>query len=366
MKFTCMQKKLSDSISIVQKAISPRTTHPILEGIYLKAYKGILKLIGNDLDLGIECFLDATIHSEGSVVIPSRLFGDIIRKLPNCQIDIEVTDNYLVLIRAENSLFEIQGINPDEYPDLEDIHERDPIEIDQGLLKEMIQTTIFAAAVDETRPILTGALIEISEGNINMVCLDGYRLAVRKGSIDSQKEINVIIPGKTLDEVSRIIDSSDEKINITIDEKHVLFDMGYTRIISRLLSGEFINYNQIIPQDYRTRIKFDTKSLHDAIERASILAREGKNNLIKLNIREDKLIINSNSEMGKAHEEVPISMEGEELTIAFNARYFMDILKGIRGEDSYIDFSTNISPCVFRPVEGSNFTYLLLPVRINV
>ncbi|HZJ57962.1 MAG TPA: DNA polymerase III subunit beta [Clostridia bacterium] len=366
MKFTCMQKKLSDSISIVQKAISPRTTHPILEGIFLKAYKGILKLIGNDLDLGIECFLNANIHTEGSVVIPSRLFGDIIRRLPDCQIEIEVTDNYLVCIRAENSLFEIQGIKPDEYPDLENIHENDPIEINQALLKEMIQTTIFAAAVDETRPILTGALIEIGNGNINMVCLDGYRLAVRQGSIDNGKEVNVIIPGKALDEVSRIIDNSDEKINITIDEKHVLFDMGYTRIISRLLSGEFLNYNQIIPQEYKTRIKFDTRTLYNSIERASILAREGKNNLIKLSIKEDKLVINSNSEIGKAHEEVPISMEGEEMTIAFNARYFMDILKGIGGEDSYIDFTTSISPCVFRPLQGGNFTYLLLPVRINV
>ena len=141
--------------------------------------------------------------------------------------------------------------------------------------------------------------------------------------------------------------------------------MGYTRIISRLLSGEFINYSQIIPQNYKTRVKIDAKSLYDSIERVSILAREGRNNLIKLNIKEDRLIIDSNSEIGTAHEELPIVMEGKELLIAFNSRYFMDILKGIGNEEVYIDFTTNISPCVFRPIEGDNFTYLLLPVRIN-
>ena len=366
MKFLCSQKKLSDSINILQKAISSRTTLPILEGIFVKAYKGVLKLIGNDLDLGIECFLEAHIHEEGAVVIPARIFGDIIRKLPDTEVEIEVGDNYLVSIKTLNSHFEIQGIKPDEYPDLKYVEEKDPIEIEQNFLKEMIQNTIFAVATDETRPILTGALIEIKDGNINMVCLDGYRLALRRGMVKSDTEINVIIPGKTLNEISRIIENSDEKINITVDEKHVLFDMGYTRIISRLLSGEFINYTQIIPQEYKTRIKLDTKILYNSIERASLLAREGKNNLIKLNIKEDRLIINSNSEIGTAHEEVPITMEGREMVIAFNARYFMDILKGVSGEEVCIDFTTNVSPCVFRPQEGNNFTYLLLPVRINV
>ncbi|MFY9176500.1 MAG: DNA polymerase III subunit beta [Caldicoprobacterales bacterium] len=366
MKFICSQKKLSESINTVQKAISSRSTLPILEGIYVKAYKGVLKLIGNDLDIGIECFLDANILQEGAVVIPSRIFGDIIRRLPDDQVEIEVSDKYVVSIKTSSSHFEIQGIQPDEYPDLKNVEENDPVEIEQNLLKQMIQNTIFAVATDETRPVLTGGLVEIKDGNINIVCLDGYRLAIRRGKVESSKEIDVIIPGKTLNEISRIIEDSDEKISISIDDKHVLFDMGYTRVISRLLSGEFINYTQIIPQEYKTRIKADAKVLYSAIERASLLAREGRNNLIKLNIKEDKLVINSNSELGTAHEEVPVEMEGKEMLIAFNARYFMDILKGIGNEEVYIDFTTNVSPCVFRPLEGDNFTYLLLPVRISV
>ncbi len=366
MYFICSQKKLSDSINTVQKAINPRTTHPILEGIYAKTEEGVLKLIGNNQDLGIECFIDADIKKEGAVVIPSRIFGDIIRKLPESDIEIQVMDNFLVQIKSHNSVYEIQGIRPDEYPELKNIEENDPLEIEQNLLKEMIQHTIFAVATDETRPVLTGALVELRDNNINMVCLDGYRLALRRDQIKTPWEKSVIIPGKTLNEIGRIIDSSDEKLNIIIDEKYILFDMGSTRITSKLLSGDFIDYSQIIPQEYKTRIRLDVRTAYDAIERASLLAREEKNNLIKLTIKEDRLIINSNSEIGRAHEEIPVDMEGRELVIAFNAGYIMDILKGIEDKEAAIDFTTNISPCVFRPLEGEKFTYLLLPVRINV
>lgn len=364
MKFSCSQKKLSENISIVQKAISSRTTLPILEGIYIESSKGVIKLVGNNLELGIECFIEADIEREGSVVVPSRIFGDIIRKLPDSIIEIEVVDNYVVEIKTANSLFKIQGIQPDEYPDLERIEENKPIEIEQSLLKQMIQQTIFAVATDETRPILTGALFEIEKNEVNMVCLDGYRLAIRKGATSGENSLKVVIPGKTLNELSRIIDKEDEKISIITDDRHILFDMGYTRIISRLLNGEFINYKQIIPSEYKTRIKLDAKLLSDCIERASLLAREEKNNLIKLNIQGDRLIITSNSEIGQAYEEMPVVMEGKELTIAFNARYFLDILRAIDDEEICIDFTTNVSPGVFRPLEGDNYTYLLLPVRI--
>jgi len=364
MKFLCSQKKLSENISIVQRAISSRTTLPILEGIFIEASGGILKLVGNNLELGIECLLDADIEEEGAVVVPSRIFGDIIRKLPESTVEIEVMDNYLVKIKAANSLFKIQGIQADEYPALENIEESNPIEVEQGLLKKMIQKTIFAVATDETRPILTGALFEIEEKQVYMVCLDGYRLAVRNGSTSKEGSLKVVIPGKTLNEISRIMDDDDKKISITINDSHVLFDMGYTRVVSRLLSGEFINYRQIIPGEYKTRIKLDTRLFTDCIERASLLAREEKNNLIKLNIQEDKLIITSNSQIGQAYEELPIVMEGKELTIAFNARYLLDILNAIDDQEISIDFTTSTSPCVFRPLEGNNYTYLLLPVRI--
>lgn len=366
MRFTCLQKTLATSISTVLKAVNPRSTHPILEGILIKAQKGVLILTGNDLELGIESFLEADIKEEGSVVVPARIFNDIIRKLPNMDIEISVDENHIVKINTKGSNYEISGMNPEEYPEIKDIPENDPIEIEKKLLKDMINNTVFAVATDETRPILTGALLEIKNDEMSMVCLDGYRLALRKSRTLNIKEEDILIPGKALNEISNILEDDDEKLNVIIDDRHILFDLGYTRITSRLLSGEFINYDQIIPKDYNTRVKVKVRDLYNAIERASLLAREGKNNLIKLTIGESKIIINSNSEIGTAHEEVDIEMVGKDLIIAFNARYFMDILKVIEDEEAYIEFTSNIGPSIFKPIDDDAYTYLLLPVRINI
>ena len=365
MKFTCMQNNFLEVIQTVQKAVPSRSSTPILEGILLETDKDVLKLVGTNLEFGIQSHMEANIIQEGSVVVPSRLMSEVIRKFPNAEVEVEVSDNYTVKLTCLNSTITIQGFEPDEFPSLPDIVEKETIEISKMLLSNMIKETIFAVAVDEARPILTGALLEVEGKNITMVCLDGYRLALRKGMIDSAHEnFKVIIPGKTLSEVAKIIDDQDQQISITISDRHVLFDLGYTIIVSRVLEGEYINYKQIIPQDYKTRVKADTKILDSSIDRASLIAREGKNNLIKLSLQDQKMIITSNSETGQVYEEIPILLEGKDLDIAFNSRYFMDMLKVIEDQEICLDFTTSVSPCVVRPIKGSNFTYLLLPVRI--
>lgn len=365
MNFTCDQKKFLEVILTVQKAVSGRTSKPILEGILIETQKDMLKFVGTDLELGIESYIEANILSEGSVVIPAKLLTELVRKLPDAEMEVSVLDNYNVKISCLNSLMTIQGFAPDEYPELPGIDENQPLEINKLLLGDMIKETIFAVAVDEARPILTGALLEVNEKEISMVCLDGYRLALRKGAADKSYEASrVIIPGKSLSEIGKIIQNEDQMLSITISNRHVLFDMGYTRIITRVLEGEFINYKQIIPEGYKTRAKVDTGILTSSIERASLIAREGKNNLIKLNIQDQKMIITSNSEAGQIYEEIPILLEGKEIEIAFNARYFMDMLKVIDDQEICMDFTTNVSPCVIRPLKGSQYTYLLLPVRI--
>jgi len=188
---------------------------------------------------------------------------------------------------------------------------------------------------------------------------------LRRGVMDTPHDsVRVIIPGKSLGEIAKILPEDDRKVSITISERHVLFDLGYTRIISRVLEGEYINYSQIIPEDYKTRVKVDTRILTSSMERASLIAREGKNNLIRLNIQDQKMLITSNSEVGQVYEEVPILLEGEELEIAFNARYFMEMLKVIDDPEICLDFTTNVSPCVVRPINDHHYTHLLLPVRI--
>ena len=367
MKFTCSQNNFLEVILTVQKAVSTRTSMPILEGILIETQKDVIRLLGNNLDLAIESHMEANIIQEGSVVVPSRLLSEVVRRLPNAEMEVTVQANNSVKFSCLNSIVTLQGFASDEFPSLPDISETQPIEISKMLLSKMIRETIFAVAVDEARPILTGALMEVEDNQVTMVCLDGYRLGLRKGKLDTPHENRkVIIPGKSLQEVGKIMDEDDQKISITVSDRHVLFDMGYTRIVSRVLEGEYINYKQIIPEDYKTRVKVDTKILADSIDRASLIAREGKNNLIKLSLQDQKMVITSNSESGQVYEEIPIIQEGKDLEIAFNARYFMDMLKVLEDQEICLDFTTSVSPCVIRPIKGYDYTYLLLPVRIFV
>lgn len=368
MKIVFSQNKLLESINVVQRAISPRTTLPILEGILISTEKDVVKIVGTDLQLGIETYIDADIIEQGSVVVPATIFHDIIRKLPQGDIEFTVAEGYKIEIKTYNSVINLQGLNAKEFPELEQIEESNPIEIEEGMLKDMIQRTIFAVSIDETRPIYTGALLEQHMDNMVIACLDGYRLAVRWDKVgNSTQTTEAVIPGKTLSEVGKIIGNSDKKLSIIIGEKHVLFDLGYTRIISRLLEGEFLSYKQIIPEDYEIRVKVDTNLLKSSIERACLIAREGENNLIKFAIREENMVITSNSEIGNIFEEVPILLEGNELDIAFNGRYFLDILRAIEDDEICLDFTTNINPCVIRPLDSDKeYTYLLLPVRVFI
>ncbi len=366
MKIICSQKNLSNAVNIVQKAVSTKTTLPILKGILLEAKNGNLKLVGNDLDIGIENHFKTDVIREGSIVISSKIFTDIVRKLPSADIEIEVDDDNNVYIRCENSDFKLVGQPAEEFPDLPYVEEYNTYSIDQDLLRNMIRQTIFAASQDETRPILTGSLIEIVNNEISMVAIDGYRLALRKAYIDSSVDNKAVIPSKTLSEVNRILGNESEgTINISFTDKHILFSLDETKIVSRLLEGEFINYKQIIPRENESKAKVKTKDFLDSIERASLLAKEGKNNLIKLSIKDDIMSISSNVEIGSVKEDVRIELEGNDLDIGFNSKYLIEALKVIDSEEIDMEFTTSVSPCVIRPSDNDNYTYLVLPVRLS-
>ena len=365
MRFLCQQKTLVHSINIVQKAVSYKTTMPIIKGIYIEATNDTLKLVATDLEMGIEHKTEVTVYEEGATVVDARLFSEIIKKLPDAQVEITLKENNQLYIKCENSEFNIICHDPQEFPELPFVEEDYFYEIPQDLLKDMIRQTIFATSQDESRPVLTGTLLEIEEDILNMVALDGYRLALIKGKIQSPMDNKVIIPAKTLNEVNRIIYEDEEKIYITFTENHALFLIGNTKLISRLLQGEFINYKQIIPTEYKSRVKVKTKGLLNSIERASLVAREGKNNLVKLMISNNKITITSNSELGMVHEEVFIELEGDEIEIAFNSKYLIDALKVIEDEEIYIEFTSNLSPGILKSTISNNYTHLILPVRLS-
>ena len=364
MKFICEKHKLQDGIMIVQKAITGKTTMPILEGIYIKADSNGLTLIGSDMDLSIETKVEAQVENEGSIVIDSKIFGEIIRKLPDTNVSIEILENDTVQITCEKSVFNVVYMNPDEYPELPKVDQDKKVKVPQNILRNMIKSTSFAIAQDETRPILQGVLFELKDKKLNLVALDGYRLAIKSEFLDNDFDVEVVIPGKTLNEVSKIMEDSDDEVEITFTNNHILFNLNSTKIISRLLEGNFVNYNSLLPQEYKILINLDREELQNGIERASLMAKEGNTNLIKLEILEDTMVITSNSQLGKVREEVAINLQGEPMQIAFNSKYLLDVLKSMEDNSVLLEMTSSVTPCVIKGKDDNSYKYLVLPVRL--
>ncbi len=364
MKFICSKDNLLEGILTVQKAVPTRTTLPILQGILLDLRDNCLTLRGTDLDMGIECVVDAEIISNGWVVLDSRLLGEILRRFPPEDVELSVLEDNSTEIKCANSFIRLQGHRGDEFPQLPKINGERGLTIPQNLLKDAIRQIVFACATEETRPILTGALMECDSNNMVLTALDGFRLAVKTLTLKGEQgNMLSVVPAKTLNELQRILKETQEDVYITLAGNHILFALGDTKVTSRLLEGDFIDYRQIIPETYNTSVRFKREALLESCERASLMAREGKNNLIKLNITGDLLEITSNAEIGDVREEVSVETEGEELEIAFNSKYLIDVLRIMDEEYLRIEFTTNVSPCIIKAEDSEDYIYLLLPVR---
>ncbi|MFA9398001.1 MAG: DNA polymerase III subunit beta [Clostridiaceae bacterium] len=364
MKFVCNKSNILDAIQTAQKGVTGKSTIAILQGILILANSNEIILIGSDRDISIETKFDAEIYEKGSIVVDSKLFGDIIRKLPNSEIELETHEDNTLEIRCNKSTFNLIYMNSDDFPNLPSVNEDINVEINQQILKNMIKGTLFAVAQEETRPILTGVLFEIKNNKLSLVALDGYRLALRSESINVNNNFSVVIPGKTLNEVSKILEDGDDTVKISFTKNHILFNLNKTRIISILLSGEFINYKSIIPEEYNLKVIANRIDILNCIERASLLAKDGNTNLIKFDINEENMIITSNSQLGKVREELNIILQGQSIQIAFNSKYLIDLLKIMDEEEIVLEFSSAVSPCIVKNKESDNSIYLVLPVRI--
>lgn len=363
MKIKVDQRELAKHINIAQRGISSRTTLQILDGILLETSNNKLKLTGTDLEISIETLLDCEILEEGSIVVSSRIFGDIIKKLPSSEIIIEVEKNN-INIKCENSEFNIAGNPGEDYPDLPLIAEKDSFQLPMDILKGVIRQTVFATTQDETRPSLTGVLAEVDTNSISFVALDGYRLALKKLPTNSALESKMIIPGRSLNELNKILDDREDNLKISISPGHIVFNIGDTIVYSRLLEGQFFNYKDIIRNEHKTNVIVNKKQFQDSLERASLLAKEEKANLVKLSIIDNKIIIKSNSEIGNVHEELDSKQEGEDLNIAFNSRYLLEGIKIIESENIKLNFMGSLNPCIINGLDDEDYTYLVLPVRL--
>lgn len=367
MKFSCNQQALSKALNIVSKAVTSRTTIPILKGIRLVVENNILKLSASDLDLSIETQLEIKAEDEGSVVVSAKLFSDIIRKLPNEDIQITQEDDNKIIIECLSSEFTIVGQPADEFPSISAINEEKKLSIEKDILKDMIKKTSFSASIDESKGIIVGVMVEMEEESLNMVALDGFRMAITRKAMNNAERKKIIISARILNEINKIMieNEDDQNVDVILEDKKALFLIGETKIALRLLEGDFIKYKDILPKENQCKIIINRVELLNSIERASLLAKEGKNNLIKMSIFRDKLIITSRSEEGTVKEEVFIDKDGTDLDIGFNSKYILDVLKVVTDEELIMEFNTSVSPCLIKPVEGNAYEYLVLPVRIS-
>ena len=376
MRFIIQRDHLVQSVQDVMKAITSRTTIPILTGIKIVASEEGVTLTGSDSDISIESFIPKEeddkeiieIKQPGSIVLQARFFSDMVKKLPSDFVEIEVQNHLQTVIRSGNSEFDLIGLDAEEYPHLPQIEEENVFKIPTDLLKAMIRQTSFAVSTSETRPILTGVNWKVENNELYCIATDSHRLAQRKAKIEMETpaNYNVVIPGKSLNELSKILADNSESIEIVITENQILFKAKHLLFFSRLLEGNYPDTSRLIPSESKTDIVLHTKEFLRAIDRASLLAREGKNNVVKLITLQDQLIeISSNTpEVGKVVEELKgISMDGEELKISFSAKYMMDALRAIEGNEIKITFTGAMRPFVIYPINDDSTLQLILPVR---
>lgn len=364
MQFTCSKQDLLKAISTVTRAAS-KMQKTILECILFSCEGNTIELRATDISLSIKTELEAQIGKDGQAAIPARLLYEIINRFPDSDITFDSVSDNSVEISCMNAKVDLQQMDVDEFPAFPVIEAAEQIKIRQDILRNMIGQTIFSVAQTEEKPILTGMFFDISKDMLSIVALDGYRMAVRRESVISDVEQSCVIPSRTLRELSRIIEETEENIKLSISGNMALFETSKTQIFTRLLEGEYINYKNLLPKEYSTSVKVERVMLQDSIERASILAREGNNNVILFQIADKMLEVSSNSEMGKLNENIPVITDGKDLKIAFNAKYILDVLKSVDDPEVVLQFNTEVSPCVLKQDAGTKYDYLILPVQMG-
>lgn len=368
MQIICDGLDLSDAVLKVSKAIAVKTTNPILEGIKLVAEDNQLTLFATDLELSIEKKIRAEVKEEGTCVVPGKFFSEFVKKLTNEKIELTLNEKNSLKIKYIDSEGFIQCFIDDEFPSINMLNSNEYFGITKNDFKKLINKAIFSVAVDDSRPILKGCLLEIGQDIIKSVTSDGYRLSlVREVLTFSNVETSCIVPDKSLREIAKLLDDTDETINVYVQKNFLMVDLGDTKIITRLLEGEFLNYSQIIASSTQdTVITINKAQLEDSLERASLLSKIGQNNLVKFDISEDTMYLTSNSEIGNIKEKINLVLNGKDLVIAFNARYFLEAFRTIDNEFVKINFSSPTNPCTITPLDGEKeeFLYLILPVRM--
>lgn len=365
MKISCSKQALMNGINIVSKAVSTKSTMSNLQCILIEASLNDVKLIANDIELGIETIIESDVKEPGRVALDAKLFSEIIRKLPDSEVLIETNANSQANIRCERSNFNIPGTSGEDFNYLPEVEKNKSITLSQFTLKEVIRQTIFSISDQEATKIMTGELFEVNNDILKVVSLDGHRISIRKVQLkESYDGFKVIIPGKTLIEISKILNGgTEDDVNVYVTNKHILFEYDNTKVVSRLLEGEFYKIDQMLSSDYETKLRINKKEFANCIDRASLFIKESDKKPIILNIENNSIYMKINTAIGSMNEEIEINKEGKDLKIGFNPKFLMDALRVIDDEEIDIYMMNSKSPCFIRN-EDNSYIYLILPVSI--
>ena len=366
MNIICDKTLLSAAIDGVSKAVTLRSTIPVLEGILLKAEGFQLTLTGYDLEMGIVTTIEANVKEPGEIVLNAKLLSSMISRMPSGQITIQSADNGKTTIQSGVAQFEIQSMSASDFPELPNTGAEETLTIKTGVLRDMIDRTLYAVSQDEKKPAHTGELFEIKNNCLKVVSLDGHRISIRKMSLKKDySDRKVVVPGKTLSEVSKILSGEvDDQVSIYFTKNHILFEFDQTMVVSRLIEGEYFRIDQMLSSDYETKLKINKKEFLDCIDRATLLVREVDKKPIIINITDDDMELRIDSAMGSMNEEIDIEKEGKDIMIGFNPKFLIDALRVIDDETVTIYLVNPKAPCFIRDDE-ENYTYLILPVNIN-
>ncbi|MBD5488499.1 MAG: DNA polymerase III subunit beta [Lachnospiraceae bacterium] len=366
MKIVCTKSNLLSGVQIVSKAVPSKTTMSILECILVDTRNGEIKLTANDMELGIETIIEGEIIEKGMIALDAKIFLEIVRKLPDSDIMIETNDSYKTTITCEKAKFNIIGKSGEDFSFLPEIERNESIVLSQFTLKEVIRQTIFSIADNDNNKLMTGELFEISNDSLKVVSLDGHRISIRKIVLkNSYNDKKVVVPGKTLNEISKILSGDmDKDVNLYFTDKHILLEFDRTIVVSRLIEGEYFNINQMLSSDYETKVKINKKELLDCIDRATLLVKEGDKKPIIIDIKDGSMELKMNSTVGSMDEEIDIAKEGKDLMIGFNPKFLIDSLRVIEDEEVDLYMVNPKAPCFIRNSEES-YIYVILPVNFT-
>ena len=366
MKLVCPKSELQKSVSIVMKAVPGKTTMPILECILIDASTNDIKFTSNDMELGIETRVQGLVLEKGIIALDAKIFSEIVRKLPDNDVTIETDEKLNATITCEKAKFNIPGKSGEDFSYLPLIEKNDCIRVSQFTLKEIIRQTIFSIAVNENNKLMTGELFQIENNMLRVISLDGHRISIRKiGLKENCEDRKVVVPGKTLNEISKILSGElEDMVEIYLSANHILFEFDDTKVVSRLIEGEYFKIDQMLSSDYDTKLSVNKKEFLNCIDRATLLVREGDKKPIVIDIRDNKMELKIDSSMGSMNEEIDIEKEGKDILIGFNPKFLIDALKVIDDENIHMYLMNPKAPCFIRDDEET-YTYLILPVNIS-